>query len=337
MGATAAPYEAYHPHLAYTFTLTAVAWLVVVLYSRAALVRAPRARATLYGTVIMLPLLAELSNVLVYSLRPSVETPIGALISNIHWHYLQQLGIDWFLSPLLLGAIVVTLLGLMLASTLRLYHSAQQLKRLTHYADTLDDAGFPHVQRRVADLAAARGIAVPPIGVLPLDTPVAFAAGLLHQRIYISHFLLQLLTEDEAVAVLCHELAHISQGDNIWNWLVRMFRDMSWFLPVNFIGWRLMVVSQDEACDAMAVQITQDPLTLARALVKVAGAWNGQRGLELAGVSSFASGPNVRMRVEQLLAIDEKADAVRPGAIHGAVAIAISLILLGALPALLGS
>lgn len=337
MGATAAPYEAYHPHLAYTLGLTLVGWMIVLGYSRTALVRAPRARAMLYGVVIMLPLLAELSNATVYSLRPSVETPLGALLSSIHWRYLQRLNIDSFLSPLLLGTIVVVLLGLLLLSTARLLRAGRQIRRLARYADSLDDAGYPALQHRVADLAAARGLAVPPIGVLPLDAPVAFTAGFLRQRIYIAHFLLELLTEDEAVAVLCHELAHVSRGDNVWNWLVRLFRDMSWFLPVNFIGWRMMVVSQDEDCDALAVQITRDPLTMARALVKVAGAWRQEAQLDLAGISAFARGPNVVVRVEQLLAIDEAGPASRRAPIAGAAAIAVALVLLGALPSLLGS
>ena len=142
----------------------------------------------------------------------------------------------------------------------------------------------------MADLVAtdaARVHSLPEIFVSAIDAPLAFTTGMLSPRIYITNTLIELLTHDELIGVLCHEWAHVLRRDNLWNWLVRLLRDVGWFLPGSHIAWRSMVASQDEACDALAASMTRQPLALARALVKVAGAWNVATP-SLRTVSSFA-------------------------------------------------
>ena len=89
--------------------------------------------------------------------------------------------------------------------------------------------------------------------------------------------------------MLCHEWAHVLRRDNLWNWMVRLLRDVLFFLPGNHMLWQSMVASQDEACDALAVEITREPLALARALVKITAAWQRSTSpLSLPVVSPFA-------------------------------------------------
>ncbi len=337
MGAGGAPYEPYHPHLGYTLALTGLAWLLVVGYSWMALRAAPRARVMLYGLAIMLPIVAELSALVVYLLRPSPDTHLGALLSHIHLAYLQPLPLDSYLAPALLAAILGLLAVLMLASLVRFAIGTWRLRDLLRHCNGLAEAGYPALHARMQLLARTHKFAPPTMAVMPVAEPLAFTTGLLRPRIYISTALLALLTEDEVVAVLCHELAHAVRRDNVWNWLVRLFRDMCWFLPVGFVGWRWMVVSQDEDCDALAARLTRDPLTLARALLKVAAAWHHQSGTPLLSATSFASSPDVRARVEQMLALSDGQTPVRRSALVGAVLLAATLLLLGPLPALLGS
>jgi Zn-dependent protease with chaperone function len=149
--------------------------------------------------------------------------------------------------------------------------------------------------------------------------------------------LLELLSTDEALAVLCHEWAHVLRRDTLWNWAVRLLRDVLFFLPGNHLLWQSMIDSQDEACDALAAQITKKPLVLARALVKVSSAAQAQTiKLPIPIVSSFAlARATPHMRVEQMIRIS---DAAQPsGRAHGAYILAGVLLLLAVLPALLGS
>jgi Zn-dependent protease with chaperone function len=181
------------------------------------------------------------------------------------------------------------------------------------------------------------GHRLPDIWVSNIEAPLAFTTGLLFPRIYITSTLLELLSHDEIMAVLCHEWAHVLRRDNLWNWLVRLLRDVVWFLPGGHIAWRQMVASQDEACDALAATMTRQPLALARALVKIAGAWN-LATMPLQMVSSFArASANPRARVEQMIWLSGDTIPKKRSVIVGAYALAALLLLLAPLPALLGS
>jgi beta-lactamase regulating signal transducer with metallopeptidase domain len=167
---------------------------------------------------------------------------------------------------------------------------------------------------------------------------MAFATGLLFPSIYITTALLELLTNDEVIAVLCHEWAHVLRRDNLWNWLVSLLRDVSWFLPGSHLAWRSMISSQDEACDALAATMTKQPLTLARALVKVARAWNDDVAPSLVTVNSFArSNTTPRSRVEYMIRLSDEALPLRRAQLVGAYALVVLFLVLGPLPALVGS
>src|SRR5581483_2288661 len=106
---------------------------------------------------------------------------------------------------------------------------------------------------------------------------------------------------------LCHEWAHVQRRDTLWNWLIRLLRDVVWFLPGSHLAWQSMVASQDEACDALAVQMTHQPLALARALVKVAGAKIDTAMPPLVAASPFAlTGATPRERVAQMIRLHEE-------------------------------
>ncbi len=338
MGSVAIPYEPYHPHLGYTLAVTCAGWIVVYLYNRYALQDRPRARVLLVSVAIALPLFAELGNYFIFWLRPGINTPIGSLLSHIHMTYLQALGIDIFLAPRILLLTIGAIVALMLLSLLRFLYGSYRLNQGLRVALPLSITEYAPLQERFAQIAAENGIAMPPVEVIPLQAPLAFTTGIIKPRIYITEALLDLLTVDETMAVFCHELAHIHRHDNVWNWVVRMLRDMAWFVPFSHIGWRWMVTSQDEDCDAMAVQFTRDPLALARALVKVAGAWSQAELPPLVTATAFAAvKTNITTRVEQMIALADEPERSSPWLLVGAYGITAALLILAVLPALLGS
>jgi Zn-dependent protease with chaperone function len=338
MGAHAIPYEPYHPHLWYTLAISIFAWGAVGLYSRLALRGEPQARVALIGLAIGLPLFAEIGSYLIFLLRPSPETPLGALLSSVHIHYLQPLPLDSYLTPSVVIALIVALGGLLIVSLARLIVGSVRLEALLRLSEPFDVAGYPELHDRLHAIADEHRLRLPPIHVLPLDQPLAFTIGLLHPRIYVADGMLALLDEDEAVAVFCHELAHVRRYDNLWNWVVRVLRDMAWFMPFSLAGWRLMVLSQDEACDAYAVRLTGNPLGLARALVKVAGAWRVTGGAEMLTATPFAlARADVRSRVEQMISLSDDSYPAPRFARSGAYALGAALLVLAVLPALLGS
>lgn len=332
------PYEPYHPHLGYTLLITCIAWASIALYSRLALRRLPQQRIILYALAIGLPIYAEGASFLIYLLRPAPETAIGRVLSYIHIYYLQLYPIDSFLTPTMEQAALGLLITLTIGSLLRFWYGTSRLNRSLQHAQSLD-ATAAHDRLAAAFAAAAARIrrAAPPVLVAGMDAPLAFTTGLLRPRIYVSAALLDLLTTDEAMAVLCHEWAHVLRRDNLWNWPIRLLRDLICFLPGSYFWWRSLVSSQDEVCDAVAAEITGQPLVLARALVKVTAAWNGCAPPHFLTIASpFASLREPHMRVERMISLSDGTLTHEPRAI-GAYVLAVMLAMLAVLPTLLGS
>jgi Zn-dependent protease with chaperone function len=336
MEADIIPYDPYHPHLGYTLVVTCLAWISVGLYCRFFLRRSPHLRTMLYALAIVLPIYAEVGAYLIDLVRPAPDTRVGYILSHIHAYFIQHLPIDSFLSATAIQVMLLVVAGLIFGSLARFLYGTYQLNYVLLGAVPLKATQHAHLAKDMRAKGTSAHM-VPEIWVSDIDAPLAFTTGLLFPRIYITNTLLQLLTHDEIMAVLCHEWAHVLRRDNLWNWLVRLLCDVVWFLPGNHVAWRQMVASQDEACDVLAATMTRQPLALARALVKIAGAWN-LSAPPLQTVSSFArASANPRARVEQMIWLSGDAITMRRSTIIGAYALAALLLLLAPLPALLGS
>jgi beta-lactamase regulating signal transducer with metallopeptidase domain len=307
------------------------------VYSRSFLRRSPHTRTILYALAIILPIYGEATAFVVNRLRPEPNTPIGYVLTHIHAYVIQRIPIDTFLTPTVGEVVLILLTALIIGSLARFLIGTHQLNRALVGAVPI--ARTEHAPL-VADLAASdvtHAYKLPEIFVSDVDAPLAFTTGMLFPCIYITNTLIDLLTHEELIGVLCPEWAHVLRRDNLWNWLVRLLRDVSWFLPGSHIAWHSMVASQDEACDALAASMTRQPLALARALVKVAGAWNIAT-LPLRTVNSFARASTTpRERVEQMIWLSGETVALKRSVLMGAYALAVLLLLLAPLPALLGS
>ncbi|HEY3253137.1 MAG TPA: M56 family metallopeptidase, partial [Polyangiaceae bacterium] len=78
------------------------------------------------------------------------------------------------------------------------------------------------------------------------------------------------LSSAELDAVLAHELAHIERADGVWFPLAGAVQSVLWLQPLNHLLASYFRDSAELACDDRAVELTRDPLCLARALVQVA-------------------------------------------------------------------
>ena len=97
-------------------------------------------------------------------------------------------------------------------------------------------------------------------------------------EICIPYALLADLMDPEIDAVLAHELAHLERGDGIWFPIVGLMQSVLWLQPINHWVSASFRQSAELACDDRAVELTRNPLGLARALVQVAaGASLAQR------------------------------------------------------------
>lgn len=113
----------------------------------------------------------------------------------------------------------------------------------------------------------ARGDAIP-IRLLAMDRAVAFSAGLLRPRIYVSTALLRRVSAAELEATLLHELAHVRRRDPLRCWLVELVVWSLWFPGTSWLGLAHRA-SRESRADTLAAAEMGDDRPLLQALFKV--------------------------------------------------------------------
>lgn len=106
------------------------------------------------------------------------------------------------------------------------------------------------------------------ISVLPTNMALAFTAGLVRPRIYLSRSLLRELAPAELEATLLHEAAHAARSDPLRCWLVELVLSSLWFPRLS----RLTAAhrsARELRADLHAIQQLGDDRPLLQALYKV--------------------------------------------------------------------
>ena len=111
-----------------------------------------------------------------------------------------------------------------------------------------------------------------------IDCPLVLGA----REICIPLATLAALDDAEVDAVLAHELAHVERGDALWFPLFGLVRAALWFHPVTRWVSGQVRQSAELACDERCLELTGEPLALARALTRIAArALGDQRAVAL--------------------------------------------------------
>lgn len=129
--------------------------------------------------------------------------------------------------------------------------------------------------------------------------PVAFTAGMLKPRIYVSHQIIEALNAWELELLLVHEIHHCRSNDPARSLIITLLADLFWWLPiVKILEDRVMAKIEFGADDAAA---KLDSAGLAGTILKVAGM--GAPRLSPQAVS-FSPKARVVERVRRLLRED---------------------------------
>jgi Zn-dependent protease with chaperone function len=135
------------------------------------------------------------------------------------------------------------------------------------------------------------------------EAEVPFAIGL--REICVPATSLGALSDAELDAVLAHELAHLERRDGLWFPAMAALQALFWLQPLNhLLSWRVRHWAE-LACDDRALELTGDPLILARALTRVA---------ERASASGWGFAPSAARSARSLLERVRRLAALRTGA-----------------------
>ncbi|MBI3347116.1 MAG: M48 family metalloprotease, partial [Burkholderiales bacterium] len=145
------------------------------------------------------------------------------------------------------------------------------------------------------------------------------------------------LPDDEARAVLGHELAHLRRRDPAWRLLAAVLRALLWPQALNRVALQRLDLLAELACDAAAAAPSGQRLALAQSLLRCAEALKGQgvsHGPALACGAASAGSP-LFARVRRLLKPDDNAPRERRALRWGLVTAMLAALV--ALPAVVVS
>lgn len=202
------------------------------------------------------------------------ETPMERAARLLPW-----LTLVWLAGVMLLSA--RTLGGLMLARRMKL-HGARPVSGLW--------------REKAAEIARKLSVSTP-VKVLESSlVSVPTAVGWLRPAILLPASAFTGLTPEQLEAVLAHELAHVRRHDYLVNVLQTGVETLLFYHPAVWWVSRQIRAEREHVCDDMAVRVTGDVMTYARALTRIERLRTTASRLAMA-----ADGGSLRFRVSRLV------------------------------------
>jgi len=199
------------------------------------------------------------------------------------------------------------MIALVIAAGMNLfsYWNSDKMVLSAYRAQEVDERSAPEFYQIIRQLAANAGLPMPKVYVYDNPQPNAFATGRNPQNAAVaaSTGLLQVLNQEEVAGVMAHELAHVQNRDTLTMTItatlagaISMLGNFAFFFggnrennsnPLGFIGvLAAMIVAplaamlvqmaisrtREYSADRRGAEICRNPLALASALAKIAGA-----------------------------------------------------------------
>ncbi|KQZ47330.1 peptidase [Rhizobium sp. Root149] len=184
------------------------------------------------------------------------------------------------------------------------YWNSDRMVLSAYRAQQVDESNAPEFFGMIRDLSANAGLPLPKVYIYESAQPNAFATGRNPQNAAVaaSTGLLQQLTPEEVAGVMAHELAHVQNRDTLTMTVtatlagaISMLGNFAFFLggnrennnPLGFIGVLVAMIvapfaamlvqmaisrTREYSADRRGAEICGNPLWLASALAKIAGA-----------------------------------------------------------------
>jgi Zn-dependent protease with chaperone function len=161
----------------------------------------------------------------------------------------------------------------------------------------------------------AKILSVPALRILQSPSGVAFAYSLesAESVVVVSKGLTAQLDGDELETVVAHELAHLKNHDSLLNTIMAVYRRVLFFDPFIRALQSATYGENEFSADELSARVTEKPLSLASALLKISSAQSGgsPSSDRAEGLSILASGktlrpPSVKERIERLISLSRE-------------------------------
>jgi heat shock protein HtpX len=217
------------------------------------------------------------------------------------------------------------------------------------YSIDFESSEIPAAQREFVErLCKERGYPMPKLGIIYSGTPNAFAFGRLRgdARVVMTEGLLNVLTDEEANAVLAHEVGHIAHYDfavmalasiaplllyQIYVWTRRInnqARVVSYFAYIAYwVGQFLVLLlnrTREYGADHFAAEATKQPSALASALVKIGYGMVRERSELQRRIAEKGAGKQARKDAERALSYGQSVSLMGIASVSGNQAMALA-------------
>jgi heat shock protein HtpX len=128
------------------------------------------------------------------------------------------MAIGWLVGSLFIGNWMVgAIIFLVLAGLINLvsYFFSSKIVMWSYRVKLVSEAEAPRLYRTVRNIAAMNGLPMPKVGIIPTNTPNAFATGRNPKNAVVcaTEGLMRMLDDEELSGVLAHEMAHVKDRD----------------------------------------------------------------------------------------------------------------------------
>ncbi len=175
---------------------------------------------------------------------------------------LRCLGIMPFLQVLGESGKALLLVFMSFSFLFALFRTALRILRTSAFVDRAERNAVPF--RDVSRYPFLENVLVFEDGL-----PLAFTAGFLKPRVFLSTKLVDILDENELRAVILHESHHQRSKDPLKGLVVSFISDFLFFLPVSRFLKKTYHLTSEMSADAHSVSSQADPLALVGSLLKV--------------------------------------------------------------------
>jgi len=165
------------------------------------------------------------------------------------------------------------------------------------------------MQKQVSKFSAMLGINHEVIVGFSKFVDIPCMAGYIKPVILLPFTLSTYLSAAEIEAILLHELAHIKRNDYLINVLQQLITVLLFFNPFTMLINRIINRERENSCDDLVVGMVNDPVTYARALLKLEDNRVSNRQLALAATGKRF---NLLQRIERIVADKQPTPSVRP-------------------------